>query len=218
MTAYIIGSLCGFPTGACICEKLSHNGIISEKDASKILPFCNNASPAFVIGAVGISILGNENLGWIIYISQFLSSAIPLLFINTSCSIKTFNHIALSVKNVFFSSIEKAVYNILKICAIICIFSAFLEILKKMSLSYMAILLEISNGISFCSQTFHNSTALTISLCSFCCSFSGICVHLQIKSMLKRIDIRYTYLFVCKFLQGILSFLFSWLFCFILDI
>lgn len=207
--AFAIGSLCGFPIGASVCDRLCQSNAISKEDAAKIIPFCNNASPAFVIGAIGVSMLKNKNIGLLLYFSQIIASLFPILFIKVKkCDnekTKT-NH---SIGDAFFSAIEKSIFGIFKVCAVICIFSVIIALLDTVSLSYLSIFLEISNGAAFCASLFNNVPALTIPLCGFCCGFSGICVHMQIISSLKSVKVKYIHLLLYKLLQGILCSLFS---------
>ncbi|MBQ8836994.1 MAG: hypothetical protein IJ002_05770 [Clostridia bacterium] len=209
ITAFVIGSLCGFPIGASICEKLYIHNEIGKDDAAKIIPFCNNASPAFVIGAIGVSMLNNKQLGLLLYFSQILASLLPLLFIKVKAwdgkKAKS-NH---SISEIFFSSIEKSILSILKVCAVICIFSVVIALLKSVSLEYLSVFLEISNGTAFCASLANKTPTLAIALCGFCCGFSGICVHLQIFSSLKSVKVKYYKLLFCKVLQGFLSSIFT---------
>lgn len=209
ITAFVIGSLCGFPIGASVCDRLCKSNAISKQDAAKIIPFCNNASPAFVIGAIGVSMLKSKHIGLILYFSQILASLLPILFIKvkTCDSEKTKNDV--SISDAFFSAIEKSIFGIFKVCAVICIFSVVISLLDTVSLSYLSIFLEINNGAAFSVSLFNNFPSLTILLCGFCCGFSGICVHMQITSSLKSVKVKYVHLLLCKLLQGILCSLFS---------
>ena len=73
------------------------NGIISKKEAERVMTFCNNPGSAFVISAVGVSLFGSLKLGIILYVCVILSSvivgAVGRLFYRgekyTSCSAAT---------------------------------------------------------------------------------------------------------------------------------
>lgn len=207
--AFFIGTLCGFPVGATVCEHMCKSDMLSKKDAEKIIPFCNNASPAFLLGAVGTAMLGDKRLGTILFFSQLFSSALPLLFVKIKRQNTSYMQSTVSIQQIFFSAIEKSVSGILKVCATVCVFSAILALLKEISLDFLAVLLEISNGAAFCAALYKSSPVAAFALCGFCCGFSGLCVHMQIKSMLKYAEIGMNRLFFCKFLQGIICCLFS---------
>ena len=58
VTAFLIGLVSGFPTGAATLSALTEKGLLSRKDAEKLLPFCNLAGPSFTLGTVGILFFG----------------------------------------------------------------------------------------------------------------------------------------------------------------
>ncbi len=206
---FSIGSLCGFPVGAVACDKLLRNGVIEKSDAVKIIPLCNNASPAFVIGAVGVSMLKSKPLGVLIYFSQLIASLILLLPLkiskvkyNRQISSKRFG-------DIFFSSVEKTITSILKICALICFFNVVLSVADIYAEDIYALLLsviaEIGCGSISAAAYFSASPILSVSLCGFACGFSGICVHMQILSVLQSVKLKYFQLALCKAAQGILT-------------
>lgn len=209
VTAFLIGALCGFPIGAAVCDKLCGSNAIRKEDAVKIIPFCNNASPAFVIGAIGVSMLKSRELGLLLYFSQLLASFLPMLFIKVEKAERNKSKNNSSISEAFFTAVEKSIFSILKICAIICIFSVVIALLNTVSLEYLSIFLEISNGAVFCTSLLNMHPILAIALCGFCCGFSGLCVHMQIISAIKSAKVKYAYLFICKLLQGICCSLFS---------
>ncbi len=64
---FVIGILCGYPTGAKVISELYLSGRLTKEESERLLAFCNNSGPLFVIGAVGSGMLGNKNLGIVIY-------------------------------------------------------------------------------------------------------------------------------------------------------
>lgn len=210
---FCIGALCGFPIGAALCERLCKNGIISSEDAAKIVPLCNNTSPAFVIGAIGVSMLGNKQLGLLIYLSQLAASLILLIpiKINKRSENRIFENGTMS--EMFFSAVEKAVGGILKVCALICIFTVAVSLLgiyvNGTSLALLSAIIEIGSGSSYSTALFNNSPLVSVALCGFACGWSGICVHMQILSALKVVKVKYSSIILSKSAQGLLCALFS---------
>ena len=123
---FLLGNFCGFPIGASVCKTFCDNKIISPKDAALIIPYCNNASFGFTVGAVGLSFFENEKLGYVLFISQFLASLILICNIKINYSNTLAGTNKTSQFEMFLNSIEKSVKNIFNICGLICIFSAFL--------------------------------------------------------------------------------------------
>lgn len=71
---FFMSVLSGYPIGAKIISDLYAKKLISEEDAKRMSIFCTTSGPIFVIGAIGVGMLGNLKLGAIIYISHILSS------------------------------------------------------------------------------------------------------------------------------------------------
>ena len=208
-TAFLLGSVCGFPVGAHVCEELYLQGKINENDNQRLLPLCNNTSPAFVIGAIGASMLGDKRLGILLYCSELISAFIFILPIKCKISDKSTKAKEVNLGNLFFSAIEKSVSSMLKICTIICFFSGTLAFVTKHANNSIAttlsIFLEISNGAASCAALFGFKPSISILLLAFLCNWSGICVHMQVLSAQKSIKVKYLSFAVAKFLQGILS-------------
>ena len=52
-SALALGAVGGYPIGAATAFQLYDEGILSEKEAARLLAFCNNAGPGFIFGVVG---------------------------------------------------------------------------------------------------------------------------------------------------------------------
>ena len=66
----------GLPIGASMSADLYRKGIISKEQCSRMLCFCVNPGPAFVISTVGLTMLGSAKTGVLIYASLIISSLI----------------------------------------------------------------------------------------------------------------------------------------------
>ena len=62
-TALILGAVGGYPVGAGAVGELRRRGLLSEAEAERLLCFCINSSPAFIIGAVGSGMLHSTAAG-----------------------------------------------------------------------------------------------------------------------------------------------------------
>lgn len=61
--ALITGTLCGCPVGAKNALSLYESGRISKKHAEYLLSFTNNTSVSFLVGYVGMELMGDLNIG-----------------------------------------------------------------------------------------------------------------------------------------------------------
>ena len=66
----IMSMIGGYPVGARGCISLLEQGAITQKQAHRMLYFCVNAGPAFIISVVGGTLLQNALIGLLLFFSQ----------------------------------------------------------------------------------------------------------------------------------------------------
>ena len=80
-SAFLIGLLGGYPTGAAYIADMERSGSVSASEAERLLAFCNNSGPAFLVGAVGVGVFGSVKLGLLLYaVHVFAALCTGLLF------------------------------------------------------------------------------------------------------------------------------------------
>ncbi|AEM73269.1 nucleoside recognition protein [Caldicellulosiruptor acetigenus] len=77
--AMIIGMLTGYPVGAKMVCNLYSQKLISKNEAVRLLYFVNNSGPLFIIGTVGINLLGFKKYGYMLFFAHILASLIIAL-------------------------------------------------------------------------------------------------------------------------------------------
>ena len=70
----VMGFTSGFPVGAVLTRKLYDQQQLTADEAERLLVFTNNASPLFILGAVGIGMLGNPQAGYLLALAHYLSN------------------------------------------------------------------------------------------------------------------------------------------------
>lgn len=63
----------GYPIGAKLISELVTQGKLKRKDADRLLCFCVNAGPAFLIGAVALPIFRSQTLGLVLFVCNLIS-------------------------------------------------------------------------------------------------------------------------------------------------
>ena len=66
-SAFVIGLMGGYPSGAAYIADMERSGSITAREAERLLAFCNNSGPAFIVGAVGLGVFGSVRCGLILY-------------------------------------------------------------------------------------------------------------------------------------------------------
>ena len=72
--AFLTGIICGFPLGVKYACDLYKRKRISKDELERLVCFCNNTGPAFLLAGVGASIRGNVRDGVILYLVQIASA------------------------------------------------------------------------------------------------------------------------------------------------
>lgn len=79
--ALALGAVGGYPVGARTAIQLYQNGQCSKTEAERLLAFCNNCGPAFILGVVGSGVFGDRRAGLLLYSAHLLASLlVGLLF------------------------------------------------------------------------------------------------------------------------------------------
>ena len=183
--AFTLGLLSGYPVGAVCVADLYGRGECSKTECEKMLAFCNNSGPMFILGAVGATMLDSPALGRWLYIIHILSAiltGIILRFVKTDSVIV--NELPLSGRKDFISVImgafARATESIISVCGFVIFFCIFGSALRKLGVSSIIHgFLEISGGAEEISNLpIPFSTRL--SCLSAIIAFSGLSVMLQV--------------------------------------
>lgn len=126
--AMIIGMLTGYPVGAKMVCNLYSQKLISKNEAIRLLYFVNNSGPLFIIGTVGINLLGSKKYGYMLFFVHILASLIIALctsrfaqseILSASVPYKLLNF---DIGKVLSKSVKDSVESILIICGFITLF------------------------------------------------------------------------------------------------
>ena len=201
LPAVFLGLISGYPAGALLTHSLYKNGKIDSKEAQKIMSFNFCGGLAFIISAVGGMVYKNKRTGLILFSSCILSALIIALF---RFPYKIHFERQGIKKRVSFSralctGCEAAVKSIAVMCAYIILFSAAIKIIHLPR--FLVPLLEITNGIG------NNALLPPAAFCAFFLSFGGLCVHMQIFSLLNDMKIKYSVFLFYRLVSACLSYI-----------
>lgn len=71
---FIMSVLSGYPIGAKIVGDMKRCGSINKQEAMRLLSFCSTSGPVFIIGAVGVGMIGSREAGLIIAVAHYLGA------------------------------------------------------------------------------------------------------------------------------------------------
>ena len=80
-SAVALGFIGGYPVGAKTAIGLYESGQCTRTEAQRLLAFCNNSGPAFILGVVGAGVFASSAVGVLLYLAHALASlCVGLLF------------------------------------------------------------------------------------------------------------------------------------------
>lgn len=213
--AFVLGILCGFPLGVKCVRDLYLSGNITKDESERLIGFCNNTGPAFLVCGIGLGLRGNITEGIILYVAMVISAIICGIVLSIGAKSETGTESIRQAPPFSFTlSIKNAGINTLNICSYLTFFACACGILRKLlgeCYLYIGILpfLEIGSSTSILSKTSLLNKFQSLALSGFAVGFSGLSVHLQALSFLIDTDISAKRYFISKLLQGILCMLIS---------
>ncbi len=73
-SAFIMGIVGGYPVGARAAITSYERGLCTKTECERMLSFCNNSGPAFILGVVGAGVFANSSAGMLLYLAHVLAS------------------------------------------------------------------------------------------------------------------------------------------------
>ncbi len=208
-TAVALGFVGGYPVGARTALQLYQQGLCTKTEAERLLAFCNNSGPAFILGVVGAGIFGDSRVGLLLYLTHALASLIVGLLFRfyggrrdrraRGTRPKPIQTVPLPAA--FTGAVSRSLQSTLNICAFVVFFAVILRLLsaygvltavaRLLSLAgfqaewakrLVAGLLELSSGVA--SLQGGTGFAGRVSMAAFMLGWAGLSVHCQVLSFL----------------------------------
>jgi len=195
--AFVLGIISGYPLGAVTACQLYEKNYLTKTEAERLLTFCNNSGPLFILGAVGISLYHSPKVGVILYSAHIISALLTgffFRFYKKNDFTPTTSHPTVAEKpfaEIFSSVLSNSIQSILTVCGAVLFFSAVSGIiinLLPLSDSIRSIVMgfmEFASGTKYISEsTLPLFEKLIIS--SAVVGFAGLSVHIQVLSVVSR--------------------------------
>lgn len=80
-SALLLGLAGGYPIGAQTAAGLYREGLLTRPEAERLLAFCNNSNPVFLISVLGVGVFGSVRTGvwlWLIHVAAALLTGVLL--------------------------------------------------------------------------------------------------------------------------------------------
>lgn len=221
--AFILGLCGGYPLGASIVAELRRSGRVGRDEAERLLAFCNNSGPAFILGAVG-GVFGSIKVGALLYLAHILAAVCTgLCFRRGACepetAISRIVPCALSPAEAFTGAVTGAAEACFRLCGYVCFFGAVTALfdsfrfLPELGAVFALGFLELGSGIGALANWMPGP--LTMALAGLLLGWGGLSVHLQTLGAVAGTDIKCARHLLGRALCGLFAALFSFLFSYL---
>ena len=233
--AFLLGVVGGYPVGARTAIELYRKGQCSRVEAERMLSFCNNSGPAFILGVVGAGIFSSSSAGLWLYGAHVAASVlVGLLFrfygrgsrpggsARPAAEIRT-----VGFAEAFTGSVKSAFSSTLNICGFVIFFTVLIRLLFYTGvISALATALSAAMGPLGMERTWAESLlagaiemtsgvwslrdmagAMGDRLCmaAFILGWAGLSVHCQVLSFIGGSGLSTRTYFWGKLLHGVFS-------------
>ena len=231
---WLSGCISGYPVGAKAAVELWNKGELTKEQFQHLLCFCNNSGPLFILGTIGVGLLQNVKMGYLLLAAHLLSSLINGIlfrFIYEKGSDRRkgkrrpLSHLEKPFGKMLGDSVYSGMELIVQIGGFIILFSVLLRLLEGWQVAaYPAALLhrllpmlpvdvvegilygviELTNGVRYISQT---AAALPVmaGACGFLTAFGGFSIQAQTAAVLKESPVSFGAYLVAKVIQGLIA-------------
>lgn len=234
-SALVLGFVGGYPVGARTAINLYENGVCSKTETLRLLAFCNNSGPAFILGVVGAGVFGNSSVALVLYLTHVAASlCVGLLFrfyrykdtpSPSPQPLQPRFH-AIRFSRAFTASVKNALSSALNICAFVVLFAVIIQLLflcgvmdhaaQLLSVLCSPFHLNYPQARQLLTGFLELSSGVTslsepnawnsqIPMAAFMLGWAGLSVHCQVLSFLGDSDLPSGTYFTGKILHGILS-------------
>ena len=234
---FIMSLISGFPSNSKYVRELYLNGEINDYEGTKLLTFTHFSNPLFILGTISILFLNNKEIGFLILVCHYIGNIIVgFLFRNYYISDDCYEKF--SFKRAIFNMHKKRISNnksfgsiisgalingidtLILVFGVVTLFLVITTIIDN-NIDLPRYYQSILNGIFEMTQGLKYVSLLDIplkikgTLSVMFISFGGICVHMQVVSILSDTKIKYFPFLVARIIHACVS---SLMFYFIFDL
>ena len=224
-SAFFAGICGGYPLGAQTAAELYITGQIEKDEAERLLRFCNNSGPSFLVGVIGAGIFSSRAAGLLLYavhISAALLTGIVFRRGETSGTAPRSGGDP-GFAEALVASVRQSVSAVLGVCGFVvcfCVLSGLLDalgcwdkaaaLLSRLSgidardiRALLIGMLELSSGIGALREL--PPTGGRFVLSAFLCGWGGLSVQFQTMAVLSETDLDASGHFIGRVFSAFLS-------------
>jgi len=230
-SAFFVGICGGYPMGAAYVADMVQSGSIGTDEGERLLAFCNNSGPAFIIGAMGSGAFHSTGAGVFLFAVHIISALICAFFLSRGT-----NHGALPEEPAstpfsaaFPEAVRQAVSSILNVSGFVICFSVFIGLLDangfipaisgyisritgaELHFSRALICGIFELGSASGAMRFLSISPLNLALAAAVLSWGGISGHFQTYAIISDTKLKGTLHFAGRLISAVAAFILAYL-------
>lgn len=204
----LLGLVGGYPIGARAAAQLYRQGSLTKNEGSRLLTFCNNSSPVFLISVLGQGVFGSFRTGlylWLIHLASALLTG--LLFRRTGegtrlpprqVEVRT-----VRLPSAFVSAVTESAASMVPICGFVTLFYVLSRPLADLGGAVGA---ALTGALELFSLTpLLKADGLSFILSSACTAWGGLSVLCQSAAALEGSGLSPRWCLTGKAVQGLIA-------------
>lgn len=209
-TAFLLGIIGGYPVGGRTAGALYRSGQCDRGECERLLAFCNNAGPSFILGVAGLGCFGSVRVGaWLYLIHVGAAILVGLLFRSAARpSPPPATPAQPRGADALTEAVRSAAAGMVNICAFVVFFLVILRLFTRFTgIRHGAVLglVEMTNGILHLENDRHGFIWAAGLL-----GWGGLSVHCQTAAVLSGSGLSLRRYFLGKALQAVFSMAVAW--------
>ena len=207
-SALLLGLVGGYPIGARTAAELYDSGALTRQEAERLLTFCNNSNPVFLISVLGVGVFGSVRTGlwlWLIHVGAALITG--LLFRGLGQGRREappqVSFQAPSLAGAFVSSVKDAAGGMLSVCAFVTLFYVLVSPIARLDSPLAAPAVGMIELFSL--TPLLENTRRGFLLAAGCAGWGGLSVLCQTAAVLDSTNLPLKPCLLGKVTQGLLS-------------
>ena len=151
-SAFFLGLLGGYPVGGRTVGQLYRAGRLSKDEAERLLAFCNNAGPSFILGVVGVGCFGSLRTGIYLYLVHAFSAVLVGILFRKKAPVsgqKVRYSAAFEPIAAFVRAVGEAAEGMVRLCGFVVFFLVILALITDLTGLNHPVLLGLGLGRYF---------------------------------------------------------------------
>lgn len=209
-SALLLGLAGGYPIGAQTAARLYQEGALTRGEAERLLAFCNNSNPVFLISVLGAGVFGSVRTGVWLWLIHILSALLVGMVFRKSGESGPSQHVTrnspsqgLSLFTALVEAIRGGLAGMLSVCAFVIFFYVLAAPLASLGGRLGPLLVGLTELFSL--TPLLAADGFGFALAAGCAGWGGLSVLCQTAAVLDGSGLRLRNCLAGKALQGLLS-------------